>query len=365
MIEIVSKIGESETKIVLQLNGCSVVGSALEGAISDAPVSRVLLVTDDQVGRLYAPAVLQSLAAAGFLPFEHRIRPGEHSKSISSVAELYYRLASEGFGRDGVILALGGGVVSDLAGFVAATWMRGVRWAVCPTTVEACIDAALGGKTAINIPGGKNLVGAFHHPVLVLVDAACLRSLDPRDFRAGLAESVKHALIVSDEFLDWHEAHADAVLAGDETKLGELILRNLRIKSDIVAADAEERGDRRIVLNLGHTIGHAIEECSGFALRHGECVALGLIAACRLSHLLGLLDQAVVNRAEALLARLGLPTRLANPIETGDIMAAIALDKKVQSGAVRWILLAGIGRPIVRSDVPESLARQAYESLLQ
>jgi len=334
---------------------------------------------------------------------EFIIEPGEASKSIGTAAAMYQFLAARHVERDAMILALGGGVVSDLAGFVAATWMRGIRWAICPTTLEAQIDAAIGGKTAINIPGGKNLVGAFHDPEFVLIDPAVLATLPDRDFRAGLAESVKHALITSEELFTWHETHCESILARDSSILEELIRRNIEIKSEIVAGDPHETAkfdvqgreepvpDRRgsdktippvacapgsdgsrelkfaarsrMVLNFGHTIGHAIEECSGYSLRHGECVALGMIAACRLSCMLGLVDSGLPERVRTLLQRFGLPTTLAEPIPIDDIISLIRKDKKNRSDGLRFVLLESVGRPRIQFNISEAQIIEAYNSL--
>ncbi len=260
----------------------------------------VLIVTDDHVGSLYGDAVLNSFAEVGITPCVHTVPAGERSKCVARAEDLYAAAARAGLARDGHVFALGGGVVSDLAGFVAATWMRGVGFAICPTTVEACIDASIGGKTAINIPAGKNLVGAFHQPHTVIIDPNCLSTLPARDVRAGLAESVKHALITSESMLAWHEDQLEAILACDPGVTTELIVRNVRIKADIVERDATERTGVRMLLNFGHTIGHAIESCSGYALRHGECVALGMLGVCRLSETLGLLDTSIVKRVSSL-----------------------------------------------------------------
>lgn len=352
------------TRIAVQLDVLGKLGSLLSQLIVGPPQPGVLLITDRYVGQLYGHAAAQSLREAGLKTLEFQIDPGEGSKSLEVVGEVYRYLAGHSLARDTMIVSLGGGVVSDLAGFVAATWMRGIRFVVCPTTLEADVDASIGGKTAINVPGGKNLVGAFHQPILVAVDPVCLKTLNARDVRAGLAESVKHALIFSDEFVTWHEANAHAILALDDPTVVELILRNLRVKAGIVEKDAHERTGLRMLLNFGHTIGHAIEECSRFALRHGECVSLGMVAACRLSHAMGLLDQSVVRRAETTLARFGLPTELRDPIDTDLIMATIRKDKKIRGGTEHFVLLEAIGRPVVRDDIPQQAVRDAYESLL-
>ena len=364
MDEPIRDISRSPTKLTVETDILGVIGERLRTCCGAMSASSVVVVTDHQVGELYAERVLDSLRGAGFVVGEFRIDAGEASKSLEVAASIYQYLAVRELDRDGVIVALGGGVVSDLAGFVAATWMRGVRFAICPTTVEACVDAAIGGKTAVNIPAAKNLVGAFHQPILVAIDPSCLLTLSPRDVRSGLAESVKHGVVLDPSFLDWHEQHVESIVRLDSATLTELIRWNIRLKSGIVLEDAEERLDRRILLNFGHTIGHAIETCSGSTLRHGECVSLGMVAVCRLSCSLGLLAVADAQRVESILSRFELPTRLADSIESDRIMAAIRKDKKVRGGVPRLVLLERIGRPVVRGDVPEEAIREAYESLL-
>ena len=326
---------------------------------------QVLLVTDARVEQLYAKAARASLEAAGFEVRTHAIEPGEASKRLPVAESLYADLARAGVARDGAVVALGGGVVSDLAGFVAATWMRGIPFAILPTTLEADVDASLGGKTAVNIAGGKNLVGAFHQPRLVAVDPRCLRTLPERDVRAGLGESIKHALITGAEFLAWHEEQVEAILTLEQETLAELIRRNLRIKAAVVERDTFERSGARVVLNFGHTLGHAIEEAGRYVLRHGECVGLGMLAACRLAHSLGMLDAGVPERVETVLARFGLPTGLRERVEVERILDIVRNDKKVQGRKVRYVLLEAIGKPVLRDDVPETAVAAAYESLCE
>jgi 3-dehydroquinate synthase len=358
------EFGDAATDVAVRPGALSEAGSLLRHAIGGPLGGRVVVVTDERVAALYGADLIDGLGQAGLDVLEYRLEPGEASKRVPVADDLYRFLARNDVPRDAVVLALGGGVVSDLAGFVAATWMRGIRWAVCPTTLESAVDAAIGGKTGLNLPEAKNLVGAFHQPLLVVIDPQCLGTLDTRDVRAGLAESVKHALIASEAFLAWHEAQAEAVLALGEDSAAELILRNIRIKGRIVEQDARERTGIRVLLNFGHTIGHAIESCCAFSLRHGECVALGMVAACRLSHTMGLLDGADVTRVETILGRFGLPTALSEAIETDRIMAAVGRDKKIQGGAHQFVLLEGAGRPVVRNDIPERAIEEAYESLI-
>lgn len=372
MIDLIIQANNGQTKLAISAGILTEVGSLLQQALrggmsGDSPGEskiHVAIITDENVGPLYEAQVVASLADSEFKTSVHIIEPGESSKRIEVLNELYQFFAEIALGRDGVVLALGGGVVSDLAGLAAATWMRGVGFAICPTTLEADIDASVGGKTAINIPGGKNLVGAFHQPRLVAIDPICLNSLDPRDVCAGLAESVKHAMIASEEFLAWHEVNAEAILTLDENILPELILRNVKIKAAFVEADAKEQTGKRMMLNFGHTIGHAIEDCCGYTLRHGECVALGMLAACRLSQRIGVLNASIVERMETLLKQFQLPTKLEEAYDPDKILSVIQNDKKKRASVVRFVLLEGIGRPVIRDDVSESQMKEAYESLI-
>ncbi len=363
MPDILIDFGGETTRVVVSGRALADVGGALRKVCARGAAPLVALITDEQVGGFHAARVRESLERAGFQVHEYRIAPGEASKSWDTAGVIHRFLADHKVTRDSTIVALGGGVVSDLAGFVAATWMRGVRFVICPTTMEACIDAAIGGKTAVNIPGAKNLVGAFHQPALVLVDPTSLATLPQREVRAGLAESIKHAVLFSGNFLEWHERHVEEILALDEPTIIELITENVRLKADVVSRDARELSGTRMLLNFGHTIGHAIEECCGFTLRHGECVSLGTVAACRLSRAMGLLSAKDAERVEKLLARFGLPTRLDDPIEWGLILPAIGKDKKVRDRNVQFVLLEGVGRPVIRDDVTDSQVRAAYDSL--
>ncbi len=364
MFDLELDCGAGRTKVAVRPGMIRDVGSVISSLVEETRGIKAVVVTDTTVGWLYSPTLQESLAANGLQTLEYRIEPGEASKSLTVVSEVHEFLARHAVGRDSLIVALGGGVVSDLAGFVASTWMRGVRHVICPTTMEADVDASLGGKTAVNVPGGKNLVGTFHHPILVAIDPKCLETLDARDIRAGLAESVKHALLSPTEFLAWHEANAAEILNLDGSRIRELILENLRIKAGIVERDPQEQSGVRMHLNLGHTIGHAIEECCGFTLRHGECVSLGLVAACRLSRQLGLLDATVPARVEALLEKLELPTKLTNPIAVDRILATIRADKKARRQAPQFVLLEDVGCPVIRDDIPVDDVRNAFESLL-
>ncbi|MGB0716473.1 MAG: 3-dehydroquinate synthase [Phycisphaerae bacterium] len=303
------------------------------------------------------------------------IPAGEQSKSLEQLGKLYDFFATAGLDRNGTVIALGGGVVSDLAGFAAATWMRGVDFVICPTTLESDVDACLGGKTAINRPQGKNLVGAFHQPKLIVCDTECLSTLSDRDYNAALAESVKHALIRPSEFLDWHVAHAEAIRKRDPRVLADLIQQNLRTKAGFIENDPKESAGSRIMLNFGHTLGHGIEIAAKYQLRHGEAIALGLLAALKISELTGLLSEEVRMEVEPLMERLGLPTNLSqaaalaeNPqairdIDFDTVSAAVKLDKKAAGGTPRFVLLSGVGQPVVVEDIPVEIIHNAFDSI--
>lgn len=318
--------------------------------------------SDTHVWDLYGSRVADSLTQEGLDHVVHLIPPGDGSKTTERLFALIDELAGARFLRDAILLALGGGVVTDLTGFAAAIWMRGLRYVNCPTTLEACIDAAIGGKTGINHSSGKNLIGAFHHPERVVIDPGCLSTLSKRDLSAGLAECVKHALIADLSLFEWYEKHAEPILNLEPDITQSLIRRNVAIKVGVVAQDEKEHG-RRAILNFGHTLGHAIEHYRKYELRHGESVALGIICATRISHQLGLIDAIVRSRVEALIARFNLPTTLSS-VDLDQVVALTHSDKKIQAGRRRWVLLDGIGSTVIRDDVPDALVRDALASIV-
>lgn len=308
--------------------------------------SRAVIVTDERVGPQYGRPLAQRLGQAGLDTALLSVPCGDTSKSLARAGELYDALAERNHGRDEPILAVGGGVVGDLAGFVAATWHRGVPWIQCPTTLEADIDASIGGKTAVNHPCGKNLIGAFHQPVLVCIDVDCLQTLDDRDFTAALAESIKHAIVCDSEFLVWHEQNAPAIVQRDPAIVEELIARNCRIKAEIVATDVRETALQsvgRAALNLGHTIGHAVEAHFEYRLRHGEAVALGIVAALDLAVRHAAFPEADRQRCERLMASLALVCRAPQRFDPPRIIELIAADKKVRGGVPHFVVPSEIG----------------------
>jgi 3-dehydroquinate synthase len=312
-------------------------------------VARVVLIADQRVADLHLERALEAL---GMAPTVLRFPPGEQSKSLRQLEQVYDGLAGARIGRRDLIVTLGGGVAGDLGGFAAATWMRGVRFVQIPTTLEAAIDASIGGKTAVNHSAGKNLIGAFHQPVAVIVDTDFLETLPQREYVAGQAESVKHAVIDGPVFFEWHERHVDGIRAREPAVLEELIARNCEIKADVVARD-EREANVRMILNYGHTIGHAIEHLVGYGLRHGECVGLGMLVENGLARARGFLAGEVAERVAGLIERLGLPASLPRALAPDDVTATCRMDKKVRGDAVNFVLVEGLGKPKRLADVSD------------
>jgi len=313
-----------------------------------------LVVSDSQVAPLHAQRVWDALATArpdAKLAL-HVFDAGEASKTLANFSGVVDALAALGATRDACIYALGGGVVGDLAGFAAACWMRGIDVVQLPTSLLAMVDSSVGGKTAVDIPQGKNLVGAFHPPRAVVADTAALRSLPPRELRAGFAEVIKYGAIVDGAFLDWLEANATGLLAGDDALLATAIARSCAHKAAIVERDPFEHGERAL-LNFGHTFGHAIEAEQGYGdgLNHGEAVAVGMLLAARLSAALGLADAGDGERLRALLQRFGLPVAVPGGLAPEALLARMRLDKKAQASGLRFVLWDGAGRARVVADV--------------
>jgi 3-dehydroquinate synthase len=309
------------------------------------PGRHAFVLSDGNVAPLYLAKV--EAALAGHCLGRLVLPAGEQEKNLGRFAEVMAALAELGASRDATVIALGGGVVGDLAGFAAACWMRGVRFVQLPTTLLAMVDSAVGGKTAVDLPQGKNLVGAFHQPSAVLADTATLDTLPPRELAAGLAEVVKYGAIADPDFFAWLEANADALLARDPAALAEAIARSVAHKAAIVGRDETEQGER-MLLNFGHTYGHAIETEQAYGgLLHGEAVAVGMVLAARLSAALGLAPEADSHRLAALLSCFGLPVAIPEGLSTTALAARMALDKKAVSGRPRLILWRGIGQAIV------------------
>lgn len=296
-------------------------------------------------------------AAFGPLPV-HAVGSGEGSKCFGELERCCGFLAEAGVDRSGCVYAVGGGVVGDLAGFAAASWLRGVGFVQVPTTLLAMVDSSVGGKTGINIAAGKNLVGAFHQPEAVWADVDRLRTLPEREFSAGMAEIIKHGLL-ADEALFEELEHGER-LRSDSAALAGVIQRNCAIKAGVVSADErEERGSGgRALLNLGHTFGHAIEAVAGYGCYvHGEAVAIGLVLAARLSEIRGSVEAGTAGRVCRVLERYGLPVRLREPLVVEDLLAAAARDKKARRGRLRYVVLESVGKAVVADDVAEPVVR--------
>ncbi len=322
---------------------------------------RVAVVTDTTVGPLHAARVLDGLAAAGLTGLTIEVPAGEAHKTLETVRSLYDAFLDANLDRGDTVLALGGGVVGDMAGFAAATYMRGLPLVQAPTTLLAMVDASIGGKVGVDLPRGKNLVGAFKQPVLTVTDLSTLDTLPIAEVRAGLAEVVKHGIIADPELFEMLEQGAFRVAeAGAEDHL-PLVARAVAVKVTVVSEDPYE-GGRRMVLNLGHTFAHALETCTGYAMRHGEAVAVGLVAATRLATDLGLSEGGLPARVENLLRQIGLPTSYRGP--TPDALGeAMATDKKRRSGRPRFVLPEDIGRVVMREDVPHERVLAVLEEL--
>ncbi|WP_109124601.1 3-dehydroquinate synthase [Dyella sp. C11] len=310
-----------------------------------------LVISNTTVAPLYLERVSQGLDGLSWSSF--LIDDGEAHKTFANVGLALDALAKLGATRDACVIALGGGVVGDLAGFSAACWMRGIDFIQMPTTLLSMVDSSVGGKTGVNLPAGKNLVGAFHQPRAVIADIDTLTTLPEREYRAGLAEVVKGAAIGDPAFFAWLEAHAAALNARQTAPLIEAIARKVHYKAGVVARDETEQGERAL-LNLGHTFGHALETAGKYkVLLHGEGVAVGMLLAARLSERLGMSDTADTARLHGLLEAVGLPTSVPAGMDAEQLLALMRLDKKNLAGTLRLILWRGIGRAEIVSGVDE------------
>ena len=332
-----------------------------------AGVNQLLVViTDSQVGPLYAGALAAPVIT---------VPAGEQHKNLDTVRSIYDQMLALGLDRQATVVALGGGVIGDVAGFVAATYMRGIPFVQCPTTLLAMVDASIGGKTGVDLPQGKNLVGAFKQPLAVIADLTTLQSLPAAEFAAGMAEVVKHGLIKGGNL--WERLvsgerraakdqasrithHASRITHHASANLESLVIEAIKVKRDVVVSDPYEQG-RRAILNLGHTFGHAIEQVSGYRLRHGEAVAIGLVAAANLSARLGFCPPALQMQIEAVLRTIPLPVRIPVELDLEQVYAMMGSDKKKAAGKLRFVLLRAVGDVFVTGEVRE---REVMETLL-
>lgn len=306
-----------------------------------ARAHRYAVVTDSNIAPHYVDALVASLSPLGGTSL-HVVAAGETHKTRAEWARLTDELLAAGCGRDTTVVALGGGVVGDLAGFVAATFMRGVPVVQCPTSLLAMIDASIGGKTGVDTDAGKNLVGAFHAPAVVLADVETLRTLPEAHRRAGLAEAIKHGVVADAGYFERISTELSPLLAGDPAATLECVTRSVEIKSEIVTSDTHEHG-RRKILNFGHTLGHAVEQVSGYALLHGEAIAIGMVLEATLAERMRIAERGTSDVIERLVTQAGLPTRVPTSLADDEILAATKLDKKARAGAVEYALPQRIG----------------------
>jgi 3-dehydroquinate synthase len=334
-------------------------GSLLAELLPNA--SRVFVVTVAPVRKRWGSKFLASLKAAGFNPQVIMMPDGEPAKRLETVEAMAEKLARMGADRKSVIIALGGGVVGDVAGLLASLYMRGVEFVQVPTTVLAQVDASIGGKTGVNLVAGKNLLGTFYHPRVVLIDPAVLKTLPDREFRAGLYEAIKCGIIGNVELFIRFEQNRDRILKRDPGELEWLIAQSVKLKAEVVSADEHEGGLRR-VLNLGHTIGHALEAETGYRkLLHGEAVAWGMIAATNIALSVGRTDSVTAGRISEAVLSLGRLPEL--NVSTSKIIGRLQADKKTQNGVVHFVLPREIGKVEISSDVPENAVVAAVEEL--
>lgn len=333
-----------------------------EGARACARSQRCALVIDANVVREHGVRAERSIREAGLEPVVSVLPSGEETKSLAQIARLYETWVEAGLERGSPVIALGGGVTGDTAGFAAASFLRGVPFLQCPTTLLAMVDSSVGGKVGVNLPKGKNLVGAFHQPAAVLIDPDLLRTLPARELRAGLAECIKHGAIRDEDLLEWTAKQMERLLALECDALVELVTRNVEIKASVVCEDERESGVRAH-LNFGHTFGHAIESTRGYGvLLHGEAVGLGMRAAAWLAERMGLCGPEVADRLRSTLAAAGLPVRT-ELTSADELRAALRVDKKVVGGRLRFVLPRRIGAVEVRDDAPLEAVDAAWDTI--
>ena len=320
-----------------------------QGALSGTAT----IISDENVFSLYGSKIEGIIKNAGFAVNSFVVPAGEETKSTDYAIKIYDFLVEHRAERDDIIIALGGGMVGDLAGFVAATFLRGMPWVQVPTSLVAMVDASIGGKVGINHPEGKNLIGAFYQPNLVLADPQTLTALPQRELTSGWAEVIKHGLILDEEFVQFLESNVSKLVKLEPELLTRAVARSATIKAQVVSQDEKEKEGKRTILNYGHTIAHGLEAATQYKrFLHGEAVAIGMAGAAKLSQHLGLLSSDAVERQQALLQKFRLPTDFTGLDLTG-ITKAMEVDKKIKEKAIRWVLLQDIGKAVIRNDVPQ------------
>lgn len=318
----------------------------LDEILREQRLARTIVVTDENVAKLHAAPVLDAIQRLGCDPKVTVIAAGESCKTLETVSSLWRAFLQAGLDRKSTVIALGGGVVGDLAGFAASTFMRGIPWICLPTTLLSMVDASIGGKTGFDLAEGKNLIGSFHAPQLVLMDPAVLETLHEVEFHAGLAEVIKHGVIADPQLFEWCAHGASRV----REHLPDILRRAVAVKARIIEADPYEKAERA-ALNLGHTVGHAVEVVSRFGIRHGDAVAMGIVAEAMLAERLSIARQGLAGDIGSVLSQLGLPTSIPEDLPRDEIIRAMQHDKKKAAGVVRFTLPAEIGRVIIDVEV--------------
>ncbi len=322
---------------------------------------KVLLISNPEIFGHYGETCLQSLETAGFTTCTHLIPAGEEYKHLQSIQQVYDTALANHLERSSTFVALGGGVIGDMTGFSAATWLRGVNFVQVPTSLLAIVDASVGGKTGVNHPQGKNLIGAFYQPKLVAIDPNLLKTLPPREFRAGMAEVIKYGVIWDKDLFTKleHHQHLDTLEGVGDELIETIITRSCQAKAEVVSQDEKEAG-LRAILNYGHTIGHAVESLTNYKqFVHGEAVAIGMVAAGKIAVEMGLWTAQEAQRQDSLIAKTGLPTEIPTELVIEDILETIKSDKKVKAGKVRFILPTTIGKVTISDRVTPEIIKQA------
>lgn len=325
---------------------------------------RAFLIADEVMFANPVRRAHEALERGGFKTHVLALELGEFNKNLDTVHTVYKWLAELHVERNDIVVAMGGGVTGDLVGYAAATWLRGVAIVHVPTSLAAMVDSSIGGKTGVNMPTGKNLIGAFHQPKLVVQDIEHLKTLPPREMAAGWAEAIKHGLILDSRLLDKFESMAKQMntLEGEEPV--NAIRRSVAIKGQVISSDEFETGNQRVLLNYGHTIGHAIETVTGYeTFLHGEAVAIGMTVAAGIAHRIGLIKSDLVDRQKHILESFNLPTT-ANNMDVNALISATKSDKKSRGGTIRWVLLEGPGKATTRENVPDAVVLDSLTSIL-
>ncbi len=324
-----------------------------------------LIVTNPTIAGYYLEAVEKSLQGAGFQVFVAQVPDGEEHKSLAEANRLYTKCVEYRLERESIIVGLGGGVIGDLAGYVAATFMRGLPIVQVPTTLLSQVDSSVGGKVAVNLPESKNLVGSFYQPFLVYIDLAVLKTLPVEEMEVGMAEVIKYGIILDKKFFEYLEKKMGKLRELDMQVLERVVARCCRLKAGVVEKDEREKGLRSI-LNFGHTLGHALEALTDYKkYKHGEAVAIGMVGACRIAEKMGMLKKETRDRIEHFIEKAGLPGRIGTELSVDSIVQVLSLDKKVRAGKVRFVLPEKIGKVVVRNDVSEDIVRDVVTGLME